>query len=172
MKTFHQLRKHRRLYKAKRWFGQHFAGLIHVTQWLAKKLAFLRILRFLNPFRYIKRMDWYIIKKFVGTYFFSILLIISVAIVFDVNDNLPKFTENHAPLRAIVFDYYLNFVPYFANLFSALFVFIAVIFFTSKMAGNSEIIAIMASGISFKRLLRPYMITCIMLSAMSYALSA
>ena len=101
MKTFHQLRKHRRLYKAKRWFGQHFAGLIHFTQWLAKKLAFLRILRFLNPFRYIKRMDWYIIKKFVGTYFFSILLIISVAIVFDVNDNLPKFTENHAPLRAI-----------------------------------------------------------------------
>ena len=100
MKTFHQLRKHRRLYKAKRWFGQHFAGLIHFTQWLAKKLAFLRILRFLNPFRYIKRMDWYIIKKFVGTYFFSILLIISVAIVFDVNDNLPKFTENHAPLRA------------------------------------------------------------------------
>ena len=172
MKTFHQLRKHRRLYKAKRWFGQHFAWLIRFTQWLAKKLAFLRILRFLNPFRYIKRMDWYIIKKFVGTYFFSILLIISVAIVFDVNDNLPKFSENHAPLRAIVFDYYLNFVPYFANLFSALFVFIAVIFFTSKMAGNSEIIAIMASGISFKRLLRPYMITCIMLSAMSYALSA
>ena len=116
MKTFHQLRKHRRLYKAKRWFGQHFAWLIRFTQWLAKKLAFLRILRFLNPFRYIKRMDWYIIKKFVGTYFFSILLIISVAIVFDVNDNLPKFTENHAPLRAIVFDYYLNFVPYFANL--------------------------------------------------------
>ncbi len=69
------------------------------------------------------------IKKFVGTYFFSILLIISVAIVFDLNDNLPKFTENHAPLRAIVFDYYPNFVPYFANLFSALFVFIAVIFF-------------------------------------------
>ena len=89
MKTFHQLRKYRRLYKAKRWFGQHFAGLIHFTQWLAKKLAFLRILRFLNPFRYIKRMDSYIIKKFVGTYFFSILLIISVAIVFDVNDNLP-----------------------------------------------------------------------------------
>ena len=172
MKTFHQLRKHRRLYKAKRWFGQHFAGLIHITQWLAKKLAFLRILRFLNPFRYIKRMDWYIIKKFVGTYFFSILLIISVAIVFDVNDNLPKFTENHAPARAIIFDYYANFVPYFANLFSALFVFVAVILFTTKLASNSEIIAILASGVSFKRLLRPYMITCVLLSALSFGLSA
>ena len=96
MKTFHQLRKHRRLYHAKRWFAQHFAWLVRIALWLGKKLRFLRFLRFLNPFRYIKRMDWYIIKKFLGTYFFSILLIISVAIVFDVNDNLPKFTENHA----------------------------------------------------------------------------
>ena len=132
----------------------------------------MRFLRFFNPLRYVKRLDWYIIKKFVGYYFFSIALIISIAIVFDVNDNLAKFTENHAPLRAIVFDYYANFVPYFANLFSALFVFIAVILFTTKMAGNSEIIAILASGTSFKRLMRPYMITCVMLSALSYTLSA
>ena len=98
----------------------------------------------LNPFRYIKRIDWYIIKKFIGTYVFSILLIISISIVFDVNENLAKFTQYHAPLHAIVFDYYANFVPYFANLFSALFVFIAVIYFTSKLAGNSEIIAMLA----------------------------
>ena len=80
-------------------------------------------------------MDWYIINKFIGTYVYSIVLIISISIVFDVNENLAKFTSNNAPLRAIVFDYYANFVPYFANLFSPLFVFIAVIFFTSKLAG-------------------------------------
>ena len=71
-----------------------------------------------------------------------------------------------------MFDYYANFVPYFANLFSALFVFISVIFFTSKLAGNSEIIAMLATGMSFKRLLRPYMITCVLLAGLSYYLSA
>ena len=74
-----------------------------------------------NPLRHLKRMDWYIINKFIGTYVYSIILIISVSIVFDVNENLAKFTTFHAPLRAIVFDYYANFVPYFANLFSPLF---------------------------------------------------
>ena len=118
------------------------------------------------------RLDRYIIGKFIGTYFFAILLIISISIVFDVNENLSKFTEYHAPLKAIVFDYYMNFVPYFANLFSPLFVFIAVIFFTSKMAGNSEIIAIMAAGVSFRRLMRPYMLSCVLISIMSYCLSA
>ena len=172
MKTFRKIRKHRRRYKMKRWFGKHFAWLAKAAHWTAHQLRFLRFLKYINPFRYIKRLDWYIIKKFVGYYFFSIALIISIAIVFDVNENLAKFTENHAPLRAIVFDYYANFVPYFANLFSALFVFIAVILFTTKMAGNSEIIAILASGTSFKRLMRPYMITCVFLSALSYSLSA
>ena len=172
MKTFKQIRKHRKLYKFKRWFGKHFAWLIKAMRWIGHKLRFLRFLKYINPFRYIKRLDWYIIKKFLGYYFFSIALIISIAIVFDVNDNLAKFTENHAPLRAIVVDYYTNFVPYFANLFSALFVFIAVILFTTKMANNSEIIAILASGTSFKRLMRPYMLTCIFLAGLSYTLSA
>ena len=151
---------------------QRFGWLLAALAWLGRKLRFLRVLRYVNPLRFVKRLDWYIIKKFLGTYFFSILLIISISIVFDVNDNLAKFSESHAPLRAIVFDYYANFVPYFANLFSALFVFIAVIFFTSKMAGNSEIIAILAAGVSFKRFMRPYMITCVILSALSYSLAA
>ena len=90
-----------------------------------------RVLNFANPLRYIKKIDAYIIKKFIGTYIYSIALIISISIVFDINENLAKFSTNNAPLRAIVFDYYANFVPYFANLFSPLFVFIAVIFFTS-----------------------------------------
>ena len=135
-------------------------------------LPYLKLLRIFNPFHYITRLDWYIIRKFIGTYFFSIELIITISIVYDVNENLAKFTQYHAPLKAIVFDYYFNFAPYLANLFSALFVFIAVIYFTSKLAGNSEIIAMLASGISFKRLLRPYMISCALLSALSYYLSA
>lgn len=118
------------------------------------------------------RLDRYIIGKFIGTYFFAILLIISIAIVFDFNEHLSKFTQYHAPWKAIIFDYYLNFVPYFANLFSPLFVFIAVIFFTSKMAGNSEIISILAAGVSFKRMLRPYMMSCVFISVLSYVLSA
>lgn len=129
------------------------------------------LLKKLKP-TFIKRLDWYIIKKFIGTYFFSIILIISIAIVFDVNEHLAKFTQYHAPLKAIVFDYYANFIPYFANLFSPLFVFISVIFFTSKLAGNSEIIAMLAAGVSFKRLMRPYMMSCVFISLLSYYLSA
>ena len=172
MKDLKKIRKHRRLYRTGRWASRKFGWLIRAVRWLAHKLRFLRIFRFLNPFRYIKKLDWYIIKKFLGYYFFSIALIISIAIVFDFNENLSKFTEHHAPARAIIFDYYANFVPYFANLFSALFVFVAVILFTTKLASNSEIIAILASGVSFKRLLRPYMITCVLLSALSFGLSA
>ena len=172
MKDFKKIRKHRRLSRTGRWASRKFGWLIRAVRWLAHKLRFLRIFRFLNPFRYIKKLDWYIIKKFLGYYFFSIALIISIAIVFDFNENLSKFTEHHAPARAIIFDYYANFVPYFANLFSALFVFVAVILFTTKLASNSEIIAILASGVSFKRLLRPYMITCVLLSALSFGLSA
>ena len=130
-----------------------------------------RLLKKLKP-TFIKRLDWYIIKKFIGTYFFSIILIISIAIVFDVNEHLAKFTQYHAPLKAIVFDYYANFIPYFANLFSPLFVFISVIFFTSNLAGNSEIIAMLAAGVSFKRLMRPYMMSCVFISLLSYYLSA
>lgn len=139
---------------------------------IAKAYKCMLYARYINPFLYIKRLDRYIIGKFIGTYFFAILLIIGLAIVFDFNENLSKFTTYHAPWKAIVFDYYMNFVPYFANLFSPLFVFIAVIFFTSKMAGNSEIISILAAGISFKRLLRPYMISCVFISTMSFVLAA
>ena len=136
---------------------------------MSRNLGFLRVL---NPKRYIKIIDWYIMKKFIGTYIFSIALIIAIAIVFDFNENLSKFTEYKAPVRAIIFDYYANFIPYYSNLFSPLFVFIAVIFFTSKLAGNSEIISMLASGISFKRLMRPYMISCVLISALSFYLSA
>lgn len=122
--------------------------------------------------RLLKRLDIYIIKKFLGTYFFAIALIISIAVVFDMNENLDKFTDKGATWYAIITEYYLNFIPYFSNLFSPLFVFIAVIFFTSKLAGNSEIIAMMACGMSFKRLLRPYMISAALISVLNFYLGA
>ena len=147
-------------------------GIRTAWAWLCHKLRFLSVLNVINPFHYISILDWYIIRKFIGTYIYSIILIISISIVFDVNENLVKFAQYHAPLKAIVFDYYANFVPYFANLFSPLFVFIAVIFFTSKLASNSEIISMLAAGVSFRRLMRPYMITCVLLSALSFGLSA
>ena len=131
-----------------------------------------KVMRWLSPKRHIMLIDWYIIRKFIGTYIFSIILIISIGVVFDFNENLSKFTQYHAPWRAIIFDYYANFIPYYANLLSPLFVFIAVIFFTSKLAGNSEIIAIMSSGMSFKRLLRPYMFTCVLLAGTTYYLNS
>ncbi len=132
----------------------------------------LKWMKYLNPFHYLKRLDRYIIGKFIGTYIYSIILIISISIVFDINENLAKFTTNQAPLKAIVMDYYANFIPYFANLFSPLFVFIAVIFFTSKLAGNSEIIAMLASGTSFKRLMRPYMISAAIIAMLNLSLGA
>ena len=132
----------------------------------------LRWVRYLNPLRFLTRLDRYIVTKFIGTYIYSIILIISIAIVFDVNENLSKFSTYGAPLKAIAFDYYANFVPYFANLFSPLFVFIAVIFFTSKLAGNSEIIAMLAAGVSFKRLMRPYFLSAALIALVNYYLGA
>ena len=117
------------------------------------------------------RFDRYIMLKFLGTYFFSILLIISIAVVFDFSENSDKFTMNHAPFMGLV-NYYMNFIPFYSNLFSALFVFIAVIFFTSKLAENSEIIAMMSTGISVGRLLRPYMVASALLAAISFYLGA
>ena len=122
--------------------------------------------------QFIRRIDRYIIMKFLGTYFFSIALIISIAVVFDINEHIDKFITNKAPVEAIIFDYYLNFIPYFSNLFSPLFVFIAVIFFTSKLAENSEIIAMMSTGMSFRRLLRPYMISAAIIATITFSLGA
>jgi lipopolysaccharide export system permease protein len=129
-----------------------------------------KVWRKITPAQFLSRLDRYIMAKFIGTYIYSIILIISIAIVFDVNENLSKFATNGAPLKAIVFDYYANFVPYFSNLFSPLFVFIAVIFFTSKLAGNSEIIAMLAAGVSFKRLMKPYMLSAAIIAVVNFYL--
>ena len=119
----------------------------------------------------MQKLDWYIIKKFLGTFFLSISLILLIVVVFDISEKIDDFIEKDAPLRGIIFDYYLNFIPYFGNLFSPLFTFVAVIFFTSKMANNTEIISILGSGISFNRFLRPFMLSAGLLAILSFTLS-
>jgi lipopolysaccharide export system permease protein len=120
--------------------------------------------------KHYKTIDIYITKKFLGTFFYAIALILSIAIVFDVSENLDEFLSNDIAGKTIITEYYLNFIPYFANLFSPLFTFIAVIYFTSKMAYNSEIIAILSSGVSYKRLMRPYLVSAFVLAAFSFTL--
>jgi lipopolysaccharide export system permease protein len=107
----------------------------------------------------IKKIDGYIIRKFLGTFILSIALLMLIVIVFDISEKIEDFIDKQAPISAIIFDYYLNFVPYFANRFSPLFCFISVIYFTSRMASRTEIVAILSSGVSFRRLLAPYVFT-------------
>lgn len=120
--------------------------------------------------KFYRTIDIYITKMFLGTFFYAIALILSIAIVFDISENLDEFISKDIPSKDIIFDYYLNFIPYFANLFSPLFTFIAVIYFTSKMAYNTEIIAILSSGVSYHRLMRPYLVSAFILAGFSFTL--
>ena len=119
----------------------------------------------------MQKLDWYIIKKFLGTFFLSISLILLIVIVFDISEMIDDFIEKEAPINRILFDYYLNFIPYFGNLFSPLFTFVAVIFFTSKMANNTEVISILSGGVSFNRFLRPFILCAVLLAVLSFTLS-
>ena len=118
----------------------------------------------------IKILDRYIIRKFLTTFVFSITLILMIFIVFDIKDKLTTFTTNNIPLEEII-TYYLMFIPYYGNYASPLFVFIAVIFFTSKMAQQTEFIAILSSGTSFNRIMRPYFISAFILAFSSLILN-
>lgn len=116
-------------------------------------------------------LDKYIIRKFIGTYLSALLVIIGIVIIFDISEKIDNFVQNQAPLDEIIFMYYANFIPYFINMFSPLFVFITVIFFTSKLAANSEIIAILSGGISFNRLLYPYILSAVFITIFSLLLN-
>nr|MCU0361337.1 LptF/LptG family permease [Bacteroidia bacterium] len=116
-------------------------------------------------------LDRYILKRFLSTFFFSIMLILMIFIVFDIKDKIQTLSSEHIPLKEIVFDYYLMFIPYYGNYFSPLFTFIAVIFFTSKLAQQTEFIAILCSGTSFNRIMRPYIIGALILSLSSLTLN-
>ncbi len=118
-----------------------------------------------------RKIDLYIIGKFISTFFVALILIIGIVIIFDISEKIDDFVEKQAPLKAIIFDYYVNFVPYFMNMFSPLFVFITVIFFTSKMAADTEIIAILSCGISFHRMMVPYIFSAALIALFSLALN-
>ena len=122
---------------------------------------------FLRP----KKIDAYIVSKFITTFFIALLLIIGIVIIFDISEKIDNFVAKEAPLKAIVFVYYLNFIPYIMTMFSPLFVFITVIFFTSKMAADSEIIAILSCGISFHRMMVPYIFSATLIAIFSLCLN-
>lgn len=116
-------------------------------------------------------LDRYIMKKFITSFFISLFLIIFIVVIFDLSEKIDDFVKNEAPIKAIIFDYYVNFIPYFMNMFSPLFVFITVIFFTSRLAANSEIIAILSGGISYHRLMVPYLVSAALIALLSLGLN-
>ena len=124
-----------------------------------------------KKYGFLSILDIYIIKKLLLTFVLAIFLIIMIAIIFDLSERLDDFISNNAPIKGLIFDYYLNFIPHFANLFGHLFFFIAVVFVCSKLAANSEIIAVLSSGISFKRMLRPFILTAIFVGVVNLWLS-
>ncbi len=115
----------------------------------------------------MRRLDTYILKKFIGTFFFAVALLMMIIIVFDLSENIDSFLKHGAPWQRVAVDHYLTSIPYYTNQFIHLFVFISVIFFTSKMATHSEVVAVLSSGISFWRFLYPYVIGALMLMVMS-----
>lgn len=118
------------------------------------------------------KLDFYIVKRFLGAFLLALGLFTIIIIIFDLSEKIDDFIEHEAPFREIIFSYYVNWVPFLLNLFSPVFVFIAVIFFTSKMAQKSEIVAILASGVSYTRLLLPYVFTALILASVSFSLYA
>lgn len=115
----------------------------------------------------MKRLDTYILKKFIGTFFLAVSMLMMIIIVFDLSENIDAFLKHDAPWQRVVVDHYLTSIPYFTNQFIHLFVFISVIFFTSKMANHSEVVAVLSNGVSFWRFLYPYVMGAVLLALMS-----
>ncbi len=117
----------------------------------------------------IKKLDFYIIKKFIGTFLFMIGAFVIIAVVFDISENIDDLLQSEASLWEIIVDYYFNFCLYYGNLLSSFIIFLTVIWFTSKLAQRSEIIAMLSSGISYNRILRPYFIVSLSMIIISLA---
>lgn len=117
--------------------------------------------------RGLQRLDWYIIRKFLVTFFVALALLSLIIVIFDISEKIEDFVSKEAPLKAIIFDYYVNFVPYFLNMYSPMFVFLTVIFFTSKMTQDSEVVAMLSSGISFHRIVVPYLLSALFIAVLS-----
>ena len=121
-------------------------------------------------FKLFQRLDWYIIRKFLFTFFMALLLLAVIIVIFDVSEKIEDFIRREAPLHEIIFDYYMNFVPYFMNQYSPMFVFLTVIIFTSKMTQDSEVVAILSSGVSYHRFVLPYMLSACFIALLSLEL--
>ena len=121
-------------------------------------------------FKGLQRLDWYIIRKFLVTFFVSILFLAVLIIIFDISEKIEDFIKKEAPIHEIVFDYYLNWVPYFINQYAPMFVFLTVIFFTSKMTQDSEVVAILSGGISYHRFALPFVLSALFIAMMSLEL--
>ncbi len=118
----------------------------------------------------LKILDKYLVRNFIGTYVFVSLMITLIICMIDYTENLDDFIKRKAPGRAIVFDYYLNLIPYWINYLSPLMVFIATVFFTSRIAARTEIIAMLSTGISFGRIILPYLAGAFILSLFTFYL--
>ncbi len=118
----------------------------------------------------LRKLDWYIIRKFLVTFFMALLLLAVIIVIFDVSEKIEDFVRKDAPMKEIIVDYYLGFIPYFMNMYSPLFVFLTVIFFSSKMTQDSEIVAMLSSGISFHRLMVPYLVSAALIMLLSMGL--
>lgn len=116
-------------------------------------------------------IDRYIIGKFLSTFFFTIAIFVVIAVVFDYSEKADDFIRGGVSLKLIFFTYYMTFIPYYCSILSPLIVFVAVIFFTAKMANNTEIVAILSSGVSFIRLMYPYFLASVILAIMVFALN-
>ena len=120
----------------------------------------------------MKLLDKYILKKFLGTFVFVVLILVAVICVIDFTEKNDDFIKHDLSFKTIVFDYYINLIPYYANILSPITVFIATVFVTAKLASHTEIVAILSSGISFKRLLVPYLIGSVIIAVAIFGLIA
>jgi len=118
--------------------------------------------------RYLKIIDRYIISKYLGTFFFTLVIVITISVVFDISEHLDNFLSHNTTVYDIAFKYYAGFIPYFTNLLSPIITFLAVIFFTAKMANQTEIVPILSGKVSFSRFLRPYFISATLIFLVSF----
>jgi lipopolysaccharide export system permease protein len=118
----------------------------------------------------MKILDKFLIKRFLTTYIFTVFIIVLIIIVIDFVEKNDNFIEHQAPTRAIFVDYYLNLAPYWANYISPLMIFISTVFFTAKLAAHTELIAILSTGTSFIRLMRPYFIGASIVAIFSFVM--
>ena len=118
----------------------------------------------------MKKLDWYILKKYIVTYIYTVLVLVTIICVIDFTENHDDFVQKEASYREVLFDYYLNLYPYFANFLSPITIFIATIMVTSRLAAHTEIIAMLSSGMSFLRIMFPYFIGAIIVGGMTFLL--